>query len=153
VSCWHCRCEASIERIVLPHPREAARHTLHSFPVKHFLTNKCREESHAYLRDAYAGKLCKKRDLDLPKRNGVYTPSPDEAAAHFEEAQMIRWDSCNMQAMMHQAYASGSLSTRRPVMIWRCIVCPYHVAALGSIRATELASYEPYKERRIFPLA
>jgi hypothetical protein len=118
--CWHCRwCirEASIERIVLPHRHEAGPHPHHSFPVRHFLTNECREESHAYLRGRLCGEVMQEEISEPTKSNGVYTQSPDEAATRFEEAQMIRWDSCNMQAMMHQAYASGSLSTRRPVMI------------------------------------
>jgi hypothetical protein len=75
-------------------PSHASPH--HSFPIRHFLTKECTEEIHGYLR----GRLCREamqgESFELTKSNGGYTLSCDEAATHFEEAQMIRWDSCNM---------------------------------------------------------
>ena len=52
-----------------------------------------------------------KRSFHHWKSNPVSTQSPDEAASLLMEAQRIRSGSCDVQGIMHEAYASGSLFT------------------------------------------
>jgi hypothetical protein len=132
--------EASIERIMLPHSREAGRHPLHSFPVKHFATNNGSEESHAYVRGRLCGEAMQDESFTPTKINSASAQSPNKATMCFEEVQLVRWGCCYMRAIMHQAYASSSLSTRRPMTSRHCIAYSDHVVALG-IRITNKLAF------------